>query len=120
MLHSKSKSIIIIVSTLILGVVIGLLTSRFFIHHRIDKLAGMRHVDGFVNVMENVIRPSENQTEMIRKILTNQYKRISEFRVQHIVKLQVIMDSLKIELEPYLTDKQLERFEKMNSRRRRF
>lgn len=120
MLQSKSKSIIIIVSTLILGVIIGLTSARFFIHHRIDRLAEMRHVDGFINVMENIIKPSEDQAGKIRKIIANHHKRVSEFREQHIVDLQVIMDSLKTDLKPYLTDEQLERFEKMRSRKKGF
>ncbi|MBC8174498.1 MAG: hypothetical protein H8E82_02425 [Candidatus Marinimicrobia bacterium] len=120
MLQSKSKSIIIIVSTLILGVIIGLTSARFLVHNRIERLAEMSHLEGFVNVMENIIKPSEDQAEEIREILTNHHKRISEMREQHIVEIQIVMDSLKTDLKPYLTDRQLEQIEKMRSRNTKF
>jgi hypothetical protein len=82
-----------------------------------NTLSEMRQVDGFVNVMENIIRPSKDHAEVIREVLTDHHKKIRGFREQHIVELQEIMDSLKTDLKPYLTEKQQERFEKMRSRK---
>jgi len=108
-LQIQIKSTIIIITVLLLGILLGSLSVRFFIHQRISDFQGMHKKAGFVHFMERVIDPDKAQAEEVRKILQTHFDHFSQLGERHRREVKALMDSLKTELEPYLTPDQLER-----------
>jgi|TARA_B110000263_G_scaffold238362_1_gene239503 hypothetical protein len=119
-MQNKLKSIAVIISTLIVGIVIGLLSARHLIHHRMDKLAQMRHSEGFITVIENIIEPTDIQTDKVKAVLQNIHLEISDLRQKRNEELKVIIYSMKSELGLILTNDQMELLNEMLNRRKWF
>ncbi len=118
-MQSKKKSISIIVSTLILGVILGGLASGIFMHHHRGRLMEMRHKSGFIREFERIVNPAdEQQAAEIREILDEFHQEFRTLGDGHFEKIQALFDSLKNRLEPILTDEQRRRLDHRHKRMR--
>jgi len=112
-----SKSILILLSTLLIGILLGVVIDRMwlqkYIHRRIARL---RTSEGWVDMLERQIAPADSQKVIIRKILTDHAEKMKAFHEKGRQQIGALMDSLRTELEPYLTEEQKtlfnERFER--------
>ncbi|NQU66876.1 MAG: hypothetical protein HQ510_02935 [Candidatus Marinimicrobia bacterium] len=111
MLQTNTKSIVIIVSILVLGLILGILSTRFLIKGRVSDFADMRNPKGFVNLFERMLDPSDEQADAVKNILDSHHERFLVLREKHLEDMRTIMDSLQSELEPHLSKDQLKRFE---------
>ena len=77
MLHTKLKSSLVIISTLIIGMILGAIImnsySRTHFRKRIDHL---RSEDGFIKRFEKIIEPNANQQGKVQDILKAHYQRV--------------------------------------------
>ncbi|MBC8455986.1 hypothetical protein H8D59_01940 [bacterium] len=118
-MQSKTKSIIIIVSALILGVILGVLTNGMFMHHQHERLIGMRHKAGFTREFEHVVNPAdEQQSEKIRDILDDFHQEFRTLGDGHFEEIQMLFDSLKSRLEPTLSEEQIKRLNQHHEKMR--
>ena len=117
-MNLKVKSSLIIIVTLIIGMVLGVILTRFFFRppNMFDKMSALRSPEGFVERFEKIIDPSDSQKEKIRYILQLHFERIhsqsQQFR-NHFIELS---DSLRADLDPILNEEQKERLDKMEER----
>jgi len=110
MIKTKTKTFLIILITLIIGIAIGFEVSEILIRKRFDEFKNLRQPKGFVGIFENMIKPDENQKPILDSIILKFHKRINN--TMAIVKMQMDkqIDSLSVELKPYLTKEQMDRF----------
>lgn len=112
MMTTKSKSTIIILSTLLLGMVIGLLLGGAIRHRKNADFAQMPRGERFHHSMERIIRPTEKQKEAMDAILKTRYSQIGDLREKFEEEIFTVYDSLKNDMDALLTDEQRQRLEK--------
>lgn len=122
----RTKSILLLLVTLVLGVVLGALLNARLAQERMERIAFLRSQRGFMRFLEDVVEPeSPEQRQAVRDVLRRSAQRMAEVREQHRAEMQSILDSTRTELEGVLTDRQLEQLEqrlemhRMNHRRGR-
>lgn len=111
MFKTKTKAGLILIGTLVLGIIIGVLGSRYLVEKRIGRMAGMRYQKGFVEVFIKLIDPAENQEQAVRAVLEKHHDRFRKIMEGRMVEIRTSMDSLKVELIPLLTEEQYRVFE---------
>jgi hypothetical protein len=113
----KAKPIIIIVITLIIGFVLGMLTSAQIRYHRLKPVRVFFSEERFRNGFYEVIQPDEKQKEAIDQLLSKYAVVNSEIQSDFRKKLDSTMKDFWKELEPGLTKEQLSRLKEMDQRR---
>jgi hypothetical protein len=121
MMNVKTKSIIVIVSTLLIGMVLGSVITAAFIKNRaFDRIADMRNERGFVNRIERLIQPDEEQKGKVREILVRHFEKMHMLGEEMRINFKAMNDSLIKDLGPILHPEQIERFKKRMNRMKRF
>jgi hypothetical protein len=113
----KAKPIIIIVITLIIGFVLGMLTSAQIRYHRLKPVRVFFSEDRFRNGFYEVIQPDEKQKQTIDQLLSKYASINSEVQNDFRKKIDSTMKEFWKELEPGLTKEQLVRLKDMDRRR---
>jgi hypothetical protein len=120
-MNIRAKSALVIATTLIIGILIGVfvLVPPIAKHH-FKRIASMRHPEGFMRGMEHMIQPSESQAPEVHRLLEMYSQRFDEINDRHHTEMAALMDSLRADLTPILTDEQNDRLDKIGRRVRRF
>jgi hypothetical protein len=108
MIKTRTKSLFIILITLIIGIAIGFEVSEILIKKRFEEVRSVRDPKGFVNMFENLIKPDEKQKPVVDSILLKHHERINEIMTANRQLMDKQIDSLRIVLKPYLTNEQVE------------
>jgi hypothetical protein len=119
-MKTNTKTVLIIVATLLIGILIGALGSGFVVHRFATRMADMRHRDMFVERMVELIEPAPEQEAEVRDILTRHAEEFTELADGFQEDTAALFDSLRSELDPVLTDEQKERLEERHERLGRF
>jgi len=104
-----TKSALIIISTLIIGIVLGVLLSGAFLQHLVTHDPASKLSKHFVHRFHRVIDPDESQRDTVDAILESYSGRFTDMHHVHFSEMGVLMDSMHTELKSVLTEKQLER-----------
>jgi hypothetical protein len=113
----KAKPIIIIVITLVIGFVLGMLTSAQIRYHRLKPVRVFFSEERFRNGFYEVIQPDEKQKATIDELLSKYAAVNSEIQNDFRKKMDSTMKDFWKELEPSLTKEQLARIKEMDQRR---
>jgi hypothetical protein len=113
----KAKPIIIIVITLVIGFVLGMLTSAQIRYHRLKPVRVFFSEDRFRNGFYEVIQPDEKQKQTIDQLLSKYAAVNSDIQNDFRKKMDSTMKEFWKELEPSLTKDQLARLKDMDKRR---
>jgi hypothetical protein len=113
----KSKPIIIIVITLVIGFVLGMLTSAQIRYSRLQPVRVFFSEERFRDGFYKVILPDEKQKETIDQLLSKYAKNNSTIQNDFRKKLDLLMNDFWKELGPSLTKEQLNRLKQMDQRR---
>ena len=106
----RSRAVVIVICTLLIGVAIGtLIVAPMLARHHFRRVARLRTTDGFVSRLEETIEPGPGQAEAVRGILTRYGKEFNRVTLEHRTELSAMLDSMKAELDPILTEEQKER-----------
>lgn len=109
---ASTKSVLMLFSTLLIGVLLGSLTTGAVNNHRMHNLAEMRSARGLAFYLEDVVQPvSEEQREAIRAVLEEAAPRFAETMVESRERMRELTDSVRAELDPLLTEDQRQRLE---------
>jgi hypothetical protein len=111
MMKAKTKSFIIILVTLVIGIAIGFEISEILIKKRFDEFRNVGAPRGFVDMFDNIIKPDNTQKPLIDSILLQFHKKTDNIMSASRVQMDKQLDSLKAELKPHLTKEQIERFD---------
>jgi len=107
MIHTKSA--IIIISTLVLGLVLGALLSGAFLRHLVTHDPAARLSEHFVHRFHRVIEPEESQKDTVDAILETYSERFIAMNHEHFSEVGSLMDSMHADLTSVLTAEQIER-----------
>jgi len=113
----KAKPIIFVILTLLIGFVLGMLTSA---HIRFNKLKPVRvyfSEERFREGFYKIIQPDEKQRVEIDKILEKHAKINSEMQDNFWKEAESNMKALRKEMDAKLTKEQLARLKEMDERR---
>ena len=110
-MNDRTKSALLIVATLVIGMVLGSLVTGAIANRRLDSLAEAR--GRMSSFFVDAIEPeSEEQAEAIRSVLDGAAPRFKEIFEATRGEMKRLSDSVMVELDPILTDEQKERLEK--------
>lgn len=116
---ARTKSALMLFSTLLIGVLLGSLITGAVHNRRMRNLVEMRSARGLVHYFEDVVRPeTEEQREAIRAILDEAAPKFAQAMTESRERMRFLSDSVRAELDPLLTSEQRERLdERMRIRR---
>jgi hypothetical protein len=113
----KTRLILVVLVTLIIGFVLGMLTSAQIRNHRLKPVRVFFSEERFRDGFFKAIQPDEQQKEKISLIL-DKYARInSELQNNFRKELDASMKEFRKELDLNLTKEQLGRLKEMDERR---
>ncbi len=108
----ETKTVLIILITLIIGMIIGALITGAFARHHIGRFMSMRKPERLGAHVERIIDPDESQREAVRAVLQRHSEQFLELHSQFEGKMLALRDSLKKDLDPILTEEQKKRLER--------
>ena len=115
-MKTNTKTVLIIVATLLIGILVGALGSGFMVHRFARRLPHMERREMFVEGMVELIDPAPEQEDEIRGILTRHAEQFTEITDDFHEETSALFDSLRTELDPVLTDEQKARLEERHQR----
>lgn len=113
----KSKSVFAIISTLIIGIVMGMLISSYMHHRKMKKFRSYSSFESFKFHFVKVLDPTEEQKEKILPIIEEFSRKNQELKIEYRKDFVELMNVFKEELNPLLTKEQIERLENMRKNR---
>ncbi|TAL66203.1 MAG: hypothetical protein EPN88_08840 [Bacteroidetes bacterium] len=114
----KAKLIIVIVVTLIIGFVLGMLTSAKIRYHRLKPVSVYFSETRFRDGFYRTIQPDEQQKAKIDLVLDKYAKINSNLQYNFRKELDASMKEFRKELDSNLTREQLVRLKEMDDRRK--
>lgn len=111
MLKANTKSFIIILVTLLLGIAIGFEINEILLKKKFEKFRDIRKPKGFIGMFEEIIQPDNEQKPKIESILMNFHKKTESIMSGARSEMNLELDSLRMELVPILNKEQLKRFD---------
>ena len=115
-IHLKTAAILL--ATLIIGMVCGALILGAFARDRLQPPPQMTR-ERFVERWVRMVRPDQEQMRRIREVVGEHEPGFRENYMRHRREMQTLVDSLHRDLEPILTERQLERIKSIRQRRER-
>jgi len=113
-MKTKTKSILIIVSTLFIGIALGFLISTRVIENRVDKYRRMQTKDGFQEKFYEIVEPTDEQKVLLNKVMEKFHSKFDNLRGE----MKLNFDSLHTEMEKVLTEEQMKKLEERISSKR--
>jgi hypothetical protein len=107
-----TKTVLVILITLIIGMIIGVLITGAFARHRIGRFMSMREPGCLGAHVEKIIDPDESQREAVRDILQRHSEQFLKIHSRFEGEMLALRDSLKKDLDPILTEEQKKRLER--------
>lgn len=111
MIKTKAKTALIILGTLAIGIVIGSLASGTLRQEREQTFSRMMLRQRFLSVMQRILQPTEEQRKAINEILVKRSEQISTVQETFQDEIFAIYDSLRTDLQAFLTEEQTNRLE---------
>jgi hypothetical protein len=114
----KAKPVLLILATLIIGFVLGMLTSAQIRYHKLNPVRVFFSEERFREGFYRTIQPDEQQKARI-DIVLDKYARInSELQSTFRKEFEASMKEFRKEIDSYLTKDQIARLKEMDERRR--
>ncbi len=112
-MSSNTKSILLLVVTLLLGIVIGVLLMGPLFRSRYHELGRMMHPERFGHMLVESIQPvDDDQLDRILELLDRRGEQLQEMIGRHRRDMAEALDSMLEELRPLLEDEQWERIQR--------
>ncbi|MBK1878704.1 hypothetical protein [Pelagicoccus mobilis] len=113
----KSRSVLILASTLLVGMLLGALVHAQFFEKRVKRMHRMSTPEGFVESYLRTIQPVDTEQEAaIRAVLEPQATSVIDSFKVHREALHAKLDGMRAKLDPLLTDDQKERLDERRKR----
>lgn len=113
----KTKLIILVILTLILGFVIGMLTSAQLRFRKLEPVRTYFSVERFSEGFYKIIEPDDEQKAKIEQILKKYSKINGELQLRIRKEIDTNFKAMRKELDSILTREQLEKLKAMDKRR---
>jgi len=106
MMNVKTKTALIIILTLLIGILLGAGLHRLYLQHRLRRIVNLQRPFLMTRMMERVIQPSPKQREEIQKILRRHTQRLLDIRRDFEEKMRKEVEAIRQEIDPLLTPQQ--------------
>jgi AraC-like DNA-binding protein len=113
----KAKPIIVVIVTLIIGFILGMLTSAQIRYHKLKPVRVYFSEERFREGFYNTIQPDEQQKVKIDLVLDKYAKINSELQTNFRKELDASMKDFRKELDSNLSKEQLARLKEMDEQR---
>lgn len=113
----KSKPILVLIATLIIGFILGMLTSAQIRYHKLKPVRVYFSEGRFRDGFYNIIQPDEQQKSKIDEVLEKYATINSDLQTNFRKELDATMKAFRKELDSNLTKEQLARLKEMDDRR---
>jgi hypothetical protein len=115
--HMKAYKLIIAALLLIaIGFAAGFYAHRQLSVKRIKNVAALRSAYGFEEHLFRIIQPSEEQKAQLRPIVEGYAGQIAENNRQSRLMQKSLVDSMRLEIKPFLTSEQVQQLDKFSHR----
>lgn len=119
-MNSRTKSVGIIIGTLLVGILLGSVITGAVYQNRAEKQERIRKPGGFVNHLQEMVDPhDEAQWQEIYPIVEETGRRHREIMDGAHTALNASFDSMLVRLAPHLDAEQMERLKEKQARLRR-
>jgi hypothetical protein len=118
-MKTSIKSTLIITAVLVIGIAIGFELSEISIRHRFDRMDEFRKPHGFMNMFEDIIKPTEVQKPLVDSILIKYHTQMDKIAEGGMHEVSLQMDSMKAALGRILDKEQSARLENEMTRMKR-
>lgn len=109
----QTKSVLILLATLLLGALLGAVLTGWWVQQRTDRIRALRTADGFVERVVRQVEPtSAAQRDSVQVIARNRADQLQRLRGAHRADTRAVLDSLRQDLQPVLTEEQITRLER--------
>lgn len=115
-MSTRTKTIVVIIATLLIGIAIGALATGALREKRAKHIEAMLPGQRFLRVMERIIQPTPEQRATIEGILKKRSDQIGALNEEYQGEIRAVLDSLHSELDAVLTPEQKSRLEKRLAR----
>jgi len=113
----KTKPILIVVITLVIGFILGMLTSAQLRYHRLKPVRVYFSEERFRDGFYQAIQPDDKQKARIDQVLDKYAKINSDLQNDFRKQLETNMKNFRKELDSNLTKEQIARLKEMDERR---
>ena len=111
-MKTKFKISILFLTVLLVGMVIGALINGAIIKNRMDNIMKLRGKGGYGTFIEQIIKPDDSQREQLRETIDKYSTTLFELRARSRNEMIAVMDSMRTEISPLLTDEQIDRLQR--------
>jgi len=111
-MSTKVKSSLIVLTTLLLGVVLGALSTGALQKKKQALQNRMPHHERFERIMQRIIQPTGEQAQQIQAILDKRYDQIAGLQESFQDQIFALYDSMRTDLSQILTPAQQERLDR--------
>lgn len=105
-MQTKTKSMFLLLLVLVIGFILGALSSAAVRHIKGDRIARMGPDEQFRETMEKIIKPTKSQKTAIEQVLKRQSERIASIQQQRSNEFFAVFDSSRKALDKILTIEQ--------------
>lgn len=112
----KTRPILIIIATLIIGFVVGFLVNGYITRQKFQRFVDQDHQNALRHRMMDIIHPDADQTKEIEPILDEYAQQVHNSMMQSRTEIQTLHEKLIDDLEPYLNEQQMERLNRAHKR----
>ena len=119
-MHSKTKSIFVLIGVLIIGIIIGALGSSLLRRSMWEeRVSRFRTPEGFTERILERIDPDPDKRDAVKNILMEQHRKLAQKFEHTRVQMEAHADSVLLQLKPLLNEVQMERAAHFLKRRSR-
>ncbi len=111
----QTKTTVIILTTLAIGFVLGFLFGNLQHRAHYTRFSHFREHRGFIDLNERIIRPTDEQKQVIDEILQKYHKKFLQLNQRNFQSISTLLDSMYAELKPHLTKEQIQRLQDMRN-----
>ena len=112
----KTRAILIVVATLLIGFLLGMLTSAQIRHSRLKRMRTSVSGRDFAAMMMNVIDPDDSQRIRLENVMKNYEKITHEMQAKFRGDFDSVSTAFKKDIDTLLTPDQLARVREMEAR----
>jgi Spy/CpxP family protein refolding chaperone len=116
-MEMKTRSVVILVATLFLGIILGMLTSAQIRYHKLKPIRVFFSEERFREGIYSVINPDESQMVKLDEIIKKYSRRNREIQTNFRRELDNFTKDLWKEMDPVLTREQVEKLQEMEKKR---
>jgi len=114
----KTKAIVVLVLTLVIGFILGMLTSAQIRHSRMKEMRTFFSGKDYAEMMLNVIHPDEVQKAKLEEVMGRFYKTTRDMQSDFRTDFDSVTATFKKEIDTLLTPEQLVKVRELEVRNR--